>query len=248
VLTNSESLGGVTAVFSRLWVEANTPGQSDSDQDGISDWVDNCPSYYNPDQADSDGDMVGNPCDNCPAVYNPDQSDENNDGVGDICDGYLHILTRTLPDAYLNEPYYARLEVMGGLEPYCWGLFGGDIPYGCVFTGDTIGAISGTPTYKSTYYFTVTCHDAATPVHWDTMSLALTVTDPPYLCGDCTDDEVVNTADVVCLIQFIFSGGAAPDPIVSCDVNCNGLINITDVIYLIQYIFSGGPELCESCR
>lgn len=35
----------------------------DSDDDGIPDYVDNCPDFYNPDQQDADGDGIGNACD-----------------------------------------------------------------------------------------------------------------------------------------------------------------------------------------
>ena len=39
----------------------------DGDEDGIRDYIDNCPDIYNPDQIDSDGDGIGNVCDSdCP--------------------------------------------------------------------------------------------------------------------------------------------------------------------------------------
>jgi hypothetical protein len=59
---------------------------ADTDDDGIPDNVDNCPTIANPTQTDSDGDGFGDVCDNCPAVYNPDQADADLDGVGDACD------------------------------------------------------------------------------------------------------------------------------------------------------------------
>jgi MYXO-CTERM domain-containing protein len=58
----------------------------DSDGDGISDAVDNCPFVPNRDQLDTDGDGVGDACDNCPTTPNPDQSDINGNGIGDVCD------------------------------------------------------------------------------------------------------------------------------------------------------------------
>jgi hypothetical protein len=60
--------------------------ETDSDNDGIPDYLDNCPTTYNPDQLDSDNDNIGDACDNCPYHYNPDQRDSDNDGIGDVCD------------------------------------------------------------------------------------------------------------------------------------------------------------------
>jgi hypothetical protein len=62
-----------------------SPGP-DSDADGSTDALDNCPQIFNPGQADQDGDGVGDLCDNCPAVANPDQKDTNQNGLGDACD------------------------------------------------------------------------------------------------------------------------------------------------------------------
>lgn len=65
-----------------------TDSAKDSDNDGVADLVDNCPSIYNPiGQADdTDGDGVGDACDNCPTVPNSDQKDCNGNGLGDACD------------------------------------------------------------------------------------------------------------------------------------------------------------------
>jgi hypothetical protein len=59
---------------------------SDSDNDGIYDFRDNCPFTFNPDQKDTDGDKKGDVCDNCPFTFNPDQADMDSDGLGDLCD------------------------------------------------------------------------------------------------------------------------------------------------------------------
>jgi hypothetical protein len=58
----------------------------DTDNDGIVDIGDNCPSNPNSGQEDGDGDQVGNICDNCPSVWNADQADTDGDTVGDVCD------------------------------------------------------------------------------------------------------------------------------------------------------------------
>ena len=71
----------------------------DSDDDGVPDVSDNCPTVANPDQADIDGDKQGDACDadddndavadaidNCPSVSNTDQTNSDADADGDACD------------------------------------------------------------------------------------------------------------------------------------------------------------------
>jgi len=68
------------------------------------------------------------------------------------------------------------------------------------------------------------------------------------VCGDAAGDSSVDIADVVFLVDYIFSGGAAPDPLASAEVNCDGAINIADAVYLIEYIFTHGAAPCEGCK
>ena len=71
----------------------------DSDNDGIPDDQDNCPTVTNSDQSNVDGDLLGDACDpdidgdgilngndNCPYDANPAQADVDGDGAGDVCD------------------------------------------------------------------------------------------------------------------------------------------------------------------
>jgi len=69
----------------------------------------------------------------------------------------------------------------------------------------------------------------------------------PYLCGDVNGDDVINSADVVYLINYLFKGGPAPAPECTGDVNCDDVINSADVVYLINYLFKGGPEPGPDC-
>ncbi len=69
---------------------------------------------------------------------------------------------------------------------------------------------------------------------------------PEFVCGDGNGSGAVDIDDVVYLIQYIFGGGPAPDPIESGDGNCSGFIDIDDVVYLIQYIFNGGHPPCDT--
>jgi hypothetical protein len=64
-------------------------------------------------------------------------------------------------------------------------------------------------------------------------------------CGDANSDEEVNVGDAVYLINYVFRGGPAPDPIDAGDANADGDINVGDAVYLINYIFKGGsPPAC----
>merc|ERR1719419_2089570 len=58
----------------------------DSDNDGIDDSFDNCPTIPNANQANSDNDPLGDACDNCINDNNEFQEDADNDGIGDDCD------------------------------------------------------------------------------------------------------------------------------------------------------------------
>jgi hypothetical protein len=63
-----------------------------------------------------------------------------------------------------------------------------------------------------------------------------------YLPGDPNHDGIINSADIVYLINYLFKGGPQPDPIESGDTNGDEVINSSDVVYLINYLFKGGPE------
>lgn len=64
-------------------------------------------------------------------------------------------------------------------------------------------------------------------------------------CGDVNANGVINAADVVYLINYLYIGGPAPIPLQAGDVNCNGVINAADVVYLINYLFISGPAPCS---
>ncbi|MCK4858457.1 MAG: dockerin type I repeat-containing protein [candidate division Zixibacteria bacterium] len=72
------------------------------------------------------------------------------------------------------------------------------------------------------------------------VSGSLTVVAPLY--GDCDDNGVVEVADIMSLVEYIFQGSTQPNPLSIGDVNCDGLVNIADVVYLINYIFGSGPS------
>ncbi|MFW9842621.1 MAG: dockerin type I repeat-containing protein, partial [Candidatus Thorarchaeota archaeon] len=65
-----------------------------------------------------------------------------------------------------------------------------------------------------------------------------------YECGDANGDAGISVADAVYVINYVFKGGPAPDPIQSGDANCDGTVNVSDAVYVITYVFKGGPDPC----
>ncbi|MGI6375238.1 MAG: Ig-like domain-containing protein [Anaerolineae bacterium] len=70
---------------------------TDTDQDGVADCHDNCPTTPNADQLDADGDGVGDVCDICP--LDPSYVDSDGDGTLDCVDGCPNDTFKTEPGA-----------------------------------------------------------------------------------------------------------------------------------------------------
>jgi hypothetical protein len=69
----------------------------------------------------------------------------------------------------------------------------------------------------------------------------------PHVCGDANGDGAANVGDAVYLINFVFKGGAAPDPLCVGDANDDDNTNVGDAVYMINYVFKGGPPPKETC-
>jgi hypothetical protein len=93
------------------------------------------------------------------------------------------------------------------------------------------------PSTEGSMYVTVTKHN------YLPYQIQISVTG--YVAGDANGDYLVNIADVVYLINYLFVGGPAPDPMDAGDANCDTVVNAADVIYLINYLFAAGlPPSC----
>jgi hypothetical protein len=62
----------------------------------------------------------------------------------------------------------------------------------------------------------------------------------PYTRGDVNKDGIIDVADVMYLINYLFIGGSAPDPMWLGDATCDDVVDVADVMYLINYLFIGG--------
>ena len=154
----------------------------------------------------------------------------------------LTIITTVLPQAYNTVPYSQKLEAIAGVPPYHWTFLGGDLPFGMSFEGDTVGVVSGTPTFPAEYFFTIQCQDSNIPPAVQQHSYSIVVNQAPVgVAGDADGSGTITISDAVFLINYIFAGGPAPNPLSLGDADCSGSITISDVVILINYIFNSGP-------
>jgi len=155
------------------------------------------------------------------------------------------IIDDATPEGNVNSPYEFKFDAVGGIQPYHWEFLGGQIPYGCTFEGDTIGRISGIPTWATSYNFIVSLQDSDDPPNIDTARYTLSINPALPVCGDANGDLSVNVTDAVYLVNYIFLNGEAPDPIETAEVNCDGRVNLVDIVYIVNYVFNGGADPCD---
>lgn len=62
-----------------------------------------------------------------------------------------------------------------------------------------------------------------------------------FLRSDCNNDNLVNIADGVYGLNYLFQGGPAPTCDDACDSNDDATIDAADMIYIFNYQFLDGP-------
>ena len=90
------------------------------------------------------------------------------------------------------------------------------------------------------YYYRIRARDAQNQLSAYSL-LSKTSAIHMYVEGDANGDGIANVADGVYIINYVFKGGPAPEPLTAADANCDGSANVADAVYLINYIFNGGP-------
>jgi serine protease len=86
----------------------------------------------------------------------------------------LAITTSSLPEGRRNQPYSATLQATGGTPSYTWSIISGSLPPGLSLSAAT-GQISGTPTKKGTFRFTVKTSDSSSPAQSATKALSIKI-------------------------------------------------------------------------
>ncbi len=69
---------------------------------------------------------------------------------------------------------------------------------------------------------------------------ALTRRQTIYVRGNVNSDQLVDISDSLNILNFLFAGGASPDPMVAADLNHDDRIDIADPVFLLGYLFYNG--------
>ncbi|MFH2036225.1 MAG: dockerin type I repeat-containing protein [Candidatus Zixiibacteriota bacterium] len=75
------------------------------------------------------------------------------------------------------------------------------------------------------------------PYCWDVVNYVM--------CGDVTNDGIVNILDIVALINYIYKDGENAVYPYAGDVDGNGKLNIIDITIQIKYCYQGGELSCQ---
>jgi uncharacterized delta-60 repeat protein len=79
---------------------------------------------------------------------------------------------------------------------------------------------------------------------WDFLTIKYSPAQIAAQPGDANGDGLIDVADVVSMVSYLYRLGGPPCPWESGDPNCDGMINVGDVVYLINYLYRGGPPPC----
>jgi len=92
----------------------------------------------------------------------------------------VRILTTSLDDAVLNQPYAQSLVCTGGMSACAWSVRDASLPAGLMFD-PVAAALTGTPTAVQTGTITVDAYDPTWPTNSTTATLTITVDPPPFV-------------------------------------------------------------------
>jgi hypothetical protein len=66
------------------------------------------------------------------------------------------------------------------------------------------------------------------------------------LTGDADNNRIINAADLIRLVGFVFKGAGSPYPVPAAgDIDCTGAVASADIIGLAGYVFKSGPAPCD---
>jgi hypothetical protein len=63
-----------------------------------------------------------------------------------------------------------------------------------------------------------------------------------YQSGDANADGLVDLADAIRILNYLYKSGEEPDPLESGNANADEIIDIGDAVWLLNYLFKSGPS------
>jgi len=163
-------------------------------------------------------------------------ADVDRDGVG--------YYKESLPAADGKKLHYLRKACLHSVDSVFVDGIKLDFSQYCYNLVDGWVSVGVTPSSLVKVYFQWSYKPDMGVSNWDLASyvFANNLT-PDFLPGNADGEGTVDIDDVVFLIQYIFGGGAAPDPVRAGDANASGDVDIDDAVHLLNYIFVGGIQL-----
>jgi hypothetical protein len=102
---------------------------------------------------------------------------------------------------------------------------------------DASGEITfaGSTIVNGSFHLTVTKHN------FRPYQGSILLVDDTFVSGDANGDGVVDLADVVFLVSYLFNSGPEPFPVEAGDPTCDGRVDLADLVFLINFLYKGGP-------
>jgi hypothetical protein len=172
----------------------------------------------------------------------------------DTIEAEIYVPARALPprgsiDAPPDSSWFQQAEAVvfagsatGGLTPYTFDWYSdvdGYLGSGEIVTTNTLSSVvRDQVVIPHTITLTVTDLNGMS----DNAHISVFI---DFVRGDANADGVINVADVVYLVNFLYRNGDPPRPMEAGDANCDGIVNVADVVYLVNYLYRGGdPPGC----
>jgi hypothetical protein len=159
-----------------------------------------------------------------------------------ICDPL--ILTESIPDATVDEPYTHQLIAVGGEGDLIWSDQFDDLS-GTGLSLSSTGHLCGVPAIIGDLEFTASAIDSMGASDERLLSISVQA---GLVCGDIDNSsEGPDISDLVYLVDYMFTNGPPPPVMQAADVDgSGGDIDISDLVYLVDFMFTGGsPPNCS---
>ncbi len=142
-------------------------------------------------------------------------------------------------------PYQAGLRAIGGSNDLTYSLASGSLPNG--YSLDSAGTISGTTPDTGQFTFTARVDDNFSNL-FDLVPYTIRVKPAQLIPGDIDlSFTEIDVADLIYLVDYMFTGGPAPPELNLADVDGSCTIDISDLVYLVDFMFTGGPPPVIGC-